>query len=196
MNTDRDLIECRTDAALYALGTLPPEEAQRFEQRLRSGCPFCTAESVAFAEAAENLVLSVAPQEPPPLLRERVLKRISAIERESDQPKDADERSASPDKDMIIVRGADSPWIPLPVAGADIRPLLGQQTFLVRMAPGTVYPVHMHEQSEQCYVLEGSITDSDGITAHAGDFVCMRAGTQHEPIHTDTGCVLLIAYTA
>lgn len=63
------------------------------------------------------------------------------------------------------------------------------------MQPGAVFPEHEHRQVEQCYVLEGSITDSDGVTAHAGDFVSMPANITHRPIHTDTGCVFLIAYT-
>jgi uncharacterized RmlC-like cupin family protein len=43
--------------------------------------------------------------------------------------------------------------------------------------------------------LEGSVTDSEGLTAYAGDFVCMPAGITHQPIHTDTGCLFLITYT-
>jgi anti-sigma factor ChrR (cupin superfamily) len=96
---------------------------------------------------------------------------------------------------MTIVRGGDSPWVQLPVPGVEIRPLLGRKTLLVRMQPGSVFPAHEHRQVEQCYVLEGSVTDSDGVTAHADDFVCMPAGITHQPIHTDTGCLFLITYT-
>jgi len=88
-----------------------------------------------------------------------------------------------------------TPWVALGAPGVEVRPLLGRKTLLVRMQPGAVFPEHEHRQVEQCYVLEGSVTDSDGITAYAGDFVCMPADITYGPIHTDTGCVFLIAYT-
>jgi hypothetical protein len=34
-----------------------------------------------------------------------------------------------------------------------------------------VFPPHDHPLAEQCYVLEGSLTDSDGVTVYAGDSV-------------------------
>ena len=60
--------------------------------------------------------------------------------------------------------------------GVEIRPLAGNKTFMLRMKPGAVFPKHDHPSTEQCYVLEGSITDSDGVTANAGDFVIMSGG--------------------
>ena len=93
------------------------------------------------------------------------------------------------------MRGTDSPRIALAAPGVEVRRLLGRKTLLVRMQPGAVFPEHEHLQMEQCYVLEGSVTDSDGLTANAGDFICMPAGITHQPIHTMTGCVFLIAYT-
>lgn len=41
------------------------------------------------------------------------------------------------------------------------------------MQPGAVFPEHEHRQMEQCYVLEGGVTDSDGVTANAGDLRCL-----------------------
>jgi anti-sigma factor ChrR (cupin superfamily) len=97
--------------------------------------------------------------------------------------------------ELKLVRASDSPWVALGAPGVEVRPLLGRKTLLVRMQPGAAFPEHEHRQVEQCYVLEGSVTDSDGITAYAGDFVCMPADITHTLIHTDTGCVFLIAYT-
>lgn len=82
------------------------------------------------------------------------------------------------------------------VPGVEVRPLLGTKTLLVRMQPAAIYPSHEHTGAEQCYVLEGSIQDESGITATAGDFVCMAAGSTHGEIRTETGCIFLIAYTA
>jgi quercetin dioxygenase-like cupin family protein len=187
MNNDPQFAEaledCAVDAALYALGTLPREKAGAVEQRLRSGCPFCSAQAEHYAAVAEHRSLAAAPVEPRPEVRQRLLDRI--------KPRDAAPQAFEQRK---IVRGNDAPWVKMPTAGVEMRPLIGDKTFLVRMQPGTVFPKHDHAQAEQCYVLEGAITDSDGTTLRAGDFVVMSSGTQHEPIHTDSGCTLFIVY--
>jgi anti-sigma factor ChrR (cupin superfamily) len=175
--------DCCTAAALYSLGALPPDEERRFAQRLASGCPLCTAEAAQAAEVANYLTMSLEPEQPPPSVRERLMRRIEAL---------------SPDKgfskQMKLVRESDSPWVSSPMPGVDMRLLLGYRTVLIRMQAGAVYPTHEHKRAEQCYVLEGTITDSDGVTAGPGDFVHMAAGTTHHPIRTETGCVFLITY--
>ncbi len=185
MNQDTELNEqlddCTTDAALYALGTLSPDKAKAVELRLRSGCAFCSATVAQYAEVAEHFSVSVPPMQPPPELREKLLARIELD--------DADE-----DDNRTVVRSADSPWKKTPIDGVQIRSLIGEKTFLIRMQPGAVFPKHDHPEAEQCYVLSGSITDSDGLTLHAGDFVVMARDIQHDPIHTVAGCTLFIAY--
>jgi anti-sigma factor ChrR (cupin superfamily) len=175
--------ECSTAAALYALGALPAENMVQFAQRIASGCPLCIASVEEYAEVADQLALSTAFAEPAPGLRARLLERIAA------SPPSAKE-------EMKLVRSGDSPWVALAAPGVEVRRLLGRKTLLVRMQAGAVFPEHEHHQMEQCYVIEGSVTDSDGVTAHAGDFICMPAGITHRPIHTATGCVFLIAYTS
>ena len=64
---------------------------------------------------------------------------------------------------------------------------------LVRMAPKTYYPGHPHHTDEHCLVLEGTLA-ADGVTAYAGDFTFMPAGSKHSPLYSETGCLLLIAY--
>ncbi len=190
MNKAKDLRNemegCAADAANYALGTLTQEEAHAFEQRLRSGCPFCLAQAEQYAVVTEQLSVSVDPVQPAAALKTRLMDRI--------QPKTV----PVPSPHMTIVRGSDSPWVKLPFPGVEVRSLIrdktGAKTLMLRMQPGAVFPQHPHPVAEQCYVLEGTITDSDGITLRAGDFVVMSGGIVHDPIHTDTGCTLLIAY--
>jgi anti-sigma factor ChrR (cupin superfamily) len=179
--------ECSATAALYALGALPAEDMAQFERRLASGCPLCTASVDDYAEVADQLALSSAFAEPAPWVRARLLERIAA------SPVSA---NPSAKDEMTLVRGGDSRWVALAAPGVEVRPLLGRKTLLVRMQPGAVFPEHEHRQVEQCYMLEGSVTDSDGVTVYAGDFICMPAGIMHRPIHTATGCVFLIAYTS
>src|SRR5581483_10299317 len=142
-----------------------------FEQRLASGCPLCTAAVADSENVAELLSMSVAPQAPPPHLRERLMERVAANPRVP----------VRKNPDMTIVRGDSSPWRRSGFPGVEVRPLLRDKTLLVRMQPGAVYPHHEHSLAEQCFVLEGSVTDSDGVTAYAGDFVVMAAGSSHEP---------------
>jgi len=187
MNNDtqfaQEFEDCAVDAALYVLGSLQPEKAGAFEQRLKSGCSLCCAQAEQYAAVAEHLSMSAAPLQPPPELRRRLLDRI--------QPRG---KTPEASEHMTIVRGSDAPWVKMPFPGVEIRPLIGEKTLMVRMQPGAVFPQHDHPHAEQCYVLEGSITDSDGVTLHAGDFVVMSGGIQHDPLHSETGCTLFIAY--
>jgi anti-sigma factor ChrR (cupin superfamily) len=178
-----ELEECAVDAALYVLGSLTLEKATAFEQRLRSGCAYCCAQAEEYIAVAEHLAMSVTPVEPRADLREWLLNRI--------KPRD---KAPLPSEHMKIVRSDEAPWVKLPFPGVEIRPLIGDKTLMVRMQPGAVFPQHDHPHAEQCYVLEGSITDSDGVTLLAGDFVVMSSGIQHEPIRSETGCTLFIAY--
>ncbi len=176
--------DCATDAALFALGALSLEKTKAVELRLQGDCTFCAAQVEHYLSVAEHLSLTVDPVEPPPGLRAKLLARIAAHE-------------ALPNETTThrrVVRGHDGPWIKMPVQGVEMRPLIGEKTFLVRMEPGATFPKHDHPQAEQCYVVAGSITDSDGLTLEAGDFVAMSRGIQHDPIHSATGCTLFIAY--
>lgn len=181
MKRNPEMRECSTIAALYALGALPADSKVQFEQRLASGCPLCTARYGEYAEVADQLAAAAAAAVPDPSVRARLFQRTAL--------------DSSFKGEMKLVRAGDSPWIAFGAPGVEVRPLLGKKTLLVRMHPGAVFPEHEHRQVEQCYVLEGSVTDSDGVTAYAGDFVCMPANITHQPIHTETGCLFLIAYT-
>jgi len=189
MNQDtvfsKQLDDCATDAALYALGTLAAEKAKAVELRLQSGCGFCAAQVEHYRAVAENMSLAVVPVEPPAGLRAKLMARIQA---------QANGVSDTANPDRKVVRGHDGRWSKTPIPGVEMRPLVGEKTFLVRMQPGATFPKHDHPHAEQCYVLSGSITDSDGLTLQEGDFVVMSSGIQHDPIHSATGCTLFIAY--
>ena len=175
--------ESAADAALYVLGSLSPEKASAFEQRLQSGCSYCSALAEEYEAVAAQFSLSVTPVAPPPELRQRLLDRI--------KPRDGAPTSS---EHMTVVRGNDAPWVKLPIPGVEMRSLIGEKTLMLRMQPGAVFPQHDHPHAEQCLVLAGSITESDGVTLYAGDFVVMPGGIQHAPLRSETGCTLFIAY--
>jgi len=176
--------EIEEQASLYALGALPTEEAARFEQRLKSGCPLCTHEVTECARAVKALALSVPQVAPPAESRARLMDAIAAGTQETGV------LSMGPG---MLVRAEGTPWKKTPIPGVEVRNLYKEKSMLVRMAPKTWYPAHDHSEGEQCLVLEGSIS-GDGMTAYAGDFTYMPAGSEHHPLYTETGCLLLIAY--
>jgi quercetin dioxygenase-like cupin family protein len=175
--------ELEQQAALYALGALPEEDAQKFAHRLTAGCPVCCAEVRGCQQAMAALAMSVPQVEPPAEARSRLLEALGNKK-----------ESASGMGEGIIVRKTETSFEASPIPGVQIRNLLGKKTMLVRMAPKSYLPEHNHKAAEQCLVLEGSIT-SEGVTAYAGDYTYMPAGSAHHPLYSETGCLLLIAYT-
>jgi len=182
MAEPKETHEVEEQAALYAMGASSPEEAARFRARIASGCALCIAELQACQDALAALAFSAGEVSPPLSARSRLMKRI------------AEEARSQTALTGILVRGDESEWSPSPVPGVHIRKLYREKTMLVRMAPRTWYPAHDHPDAEQCLVLEGSIT-TEGVTAYAGDFTYLPAGSSHAPLYSEAGCVLLIAYT-
>jgi quercetin dioxygenase-like cupin family protein len=184
MQSKASISQVEGDAALYALGALSARDAESFRQRLAAGCGLCRGLLEECRGVVEMLPLAAPEVEPPAGLRSRLMSRIGADSRPS----------ASDPADGHLVRANDTAWQDGPAAGVEYRPLHGSKTMLVRMAPNTWLPAHDHKWNEQCLVLEGSIT-SEGVTAGAGDFVYMPAGSVHGAIFSETGATFLIAYT-
>ncbi|MES3001046.1 MAG: cupin domain-containing protein [Pseudomonadota bacterium] len=68
----------------------------------------------------------------------------------------------------------------------------GARSCMMRFAPGTMVPAHVHGLDEECVVLEGSFRIGREIVLHAGDFHVGRRGTSHEDAFTDTGVVVYL----
>jgi quercetin dioxygenase-like cupin family protein len=181
--TDKHIEEIEELAALFSLGALPAEDAARFEKRLGAGCALCNSELEESRKVVHALPLSAPELAPPARLKARLMESIA--ERPAAKP---------PISEGLIVRANDTAWVDGPMPGVQTRSLLGKRTVLMRLAPKTFVPEHDHPASEQCLVLEGSVT-SDGVTAYAGDFTYMPKGTHHTPLYSEDGCLLLIAYT-
>jgi quercetin dioxygenase-like cupin family protein len=178
---DRSFLQqVEDDAAMFILGAMSSEDAARFEQRLASGCALCLAEVHACERTAAALATSAMTAVPPTDLRLRLLDQIAKT-----QPM----KSA-----MEIVPADEGGFVQTPMPGIQIRYLKGKNTFLVRMAPKSNLPSHEHRYNEQCLMLEGSVR-GDGKTAYAGDFVFMPAGSVHEPLYSEDGCLFLITYS-
>jgi ChrR Cupin-like domain len=184
MVDQRHVEEVEEQAALFATGALPAEEEKKFQQRLAADCPLCLAEVRACERAVAALALLVPPVAPPPGARARLLEALDAK---------AQSRTSAVGTGLLV-RAHDTEFEQSKIPGVQTRNLYEQRTLLVRMAPKTYYPAHNHAVEEQCLVLEGSVS-SDGVTAHAGDFTYMPAGSSHHPLYSENGCLMLIAYT-
>jgi len=181
----RAITQIEGDAALYALGALGAAESDKFRQRLAAGCPVCE-DVLAECQQVVTLLPLTAPQvEPPPSIRTRLMDRIGGEARMAGNGAMGD---------GLIVRAGETEWKDAPAPGVQYRQLHGSKTILVRMGPGTWLPAHDHKHAEQCLVLEGSIS-SEGVTAYAGDYTYMPAGSVHSALYSETGALFLIAYS-
>lgn len=87
-------------------------------------------------------------------------------------------------------------WIPSPQPGVE-RVLLDRigdevavATSLVRYAPGSNFPQHLHGGGEEFVVLEGTFVDEHG-SYPAGTYVRNPPGTAHAPSSPD-GCTIFV----
>jgi quercetin dioxygenase-like cupin family protein len=178
------MTEIEGEAALYALGALPSDEADKFRQRLAAGCSVCRGVLEECNSVVELLPLAAPEVAPPASVRTRLMDRIAGEAR----------AKGSSSAKGVLVRADESEWKDAPAPGVQYRPLHGSKTMLVRMAADTWLPAHDHKQAEQCLVLEGSIS-SEGVTAYAGDFTFMPAGSVHSAVYSPNGALFLIAYS-
>lgn len=92
--------------------------------------------------------------------------------------------------------GAQAAWLDSPQPGVQRIPLerigaeVARATTLVRFAPGSHFPSHVHGGGEEILVLEGVFSDETGDYP-AGSYLRNPPGSQHRP-HSVPGCTLLV----
>jgi mannose-6-phosphate isomerase-like protein (cupin superfamily) len=174
--------EFQDSAALHALGMAAPEESEALLLASEQD-PELAAELESFRQVAAGMSEVVA-VEPPPHVRDKLMARIRAS---SDTLQDGV---------LTIVRASDGKWLPTPFAGITMKqlfydPVSGNQSVLVRMEPGAVYPHHHHKGLEHSLVLEGDAVFSDH-TLFAGDYEVGASDRDHSSITTKGGCLVFI----
>jgi len=120
---------------------------------------------------------------------------LAAGERELMRARIVDRVKAPPPDGTATIRSHEGSWQDY-APGVQIKilhqePKLSSMTFLVRMAPGSVVPVHDHAQEEHCLVLEGEASMGEHIL-YAGDWHVALPGSTHQDFSSRTGCLLLI----
>src|SRR5678815_5019367 len=64
-------------------------------------------------------------------------------------------------------------------------------TMLVRLAPGTDYPGHRHDDIEELHLLDGEVWIDDKHL-HAGDFLRAEPGSVDHRVWSETGCTCIL----
>ncbi|MDE2304396.1 MAG: cupin domain-containing protein [Gammaproteobacteria bacterium] len=95
-----------------------------------------------------------------------------------------------------VVDGATLPWVASPAAGVERRMLerdgeeVARATSLVRYAPMSAFPAHLHAAGEEFLVLEGVFSDETGDFP-SGWYVRNPPGSRHTP-SSRPGAVILV----
>ncbi|WFU04716.1 cupin domain-containing protein (plasmid) [Rhizobium sp. CB3171] len=96
----------------------------------------------------------------------------------------------------VIVHAAGLDWKPSPAVGVDRRMLyrvggeVARATSIVRYAPGSAFPRHVHAGGEEILVLEGTFQDEHGDYP-AGSYFRNPPGTSHVPA-SEEGCTIFV----
>jgi anti-sigma factor ChrR (cupin superfamily) len=172
--------DLHTQAALYLLGQLPPEEARFFEEAA-SGAAQREA-LAAMSDVVASVADAIEPVTPPAALKDRLLARLEQ----------------NPYPGLFAKRVHEQgPWKPSRTPGISYKKLFfdkstGLITLLVKMEPGARFDVHTHGRTEQCLILEGDLRYSDEKIYRAGDFTWAEAGSIDPALYTVEGNLLLI----
>lgn len=96
----------------------------------------------------------------------------------------------------VAVHTHQLPWCPSPTPGVERRMLdrigneVARATSIVRYAPGSAFPRHVHGGGEEFLVLDGVFSDETGDMP-AGTYVRNPPGTAHAP-RSGPGCTIFV----
>jgi hypothetical protein len=96
----------------------------------------------------------------------------------------------------VIVHAGRQEWMPSPAPGVDRRMIFrigdekARATSIVRYAPGSAFPRHVHGGGEEFLVLDGVFQDEHGDYP-AGAYIRNPPGTSHVPASRD-GCTIFV----
>ena len=96
----------------------------------------------------------------------------------------------------VIVHAARLPWTPSPTTGVERRMLdrlgteVARATSIVRYAPESLFPAHIHGGGEEILVLDGVFQDEHGDFP-AGSYIRNPPTSRHTP-GSKPGCTILV----
>lgn len=104
-----------------------------------------------------------------------------------------------PDGSTRIERRDEIPALPF-LDGITIKPVIGEAVHIqeVVLEPGSVAPVHTHDEEQLGYVVRGTCEFTDGEThweLGPGDFYHAPSGAPHGARGLSEGCVLIDVFS-
>jgi len=99
--------------------------------------------------------------------------------------------------ERVVLLPHEQAWVSSPTPGVErilldrIGDEIARATSLVRFAPNTVFPEHVHGGGEEFFVLSGSFEDAEGQYP-AGTYVRNPIGTRHTPRAGCDGAMLFV----
>jgi quercetin dioxygenase-like cupin family protein len=167
-------------ASEFALGVLEAHEMSAAERRMRDEPEYCRLVN-SWQRRLAPLTEGIAPVPPPATAWAAIQRRLGSV------------------VPSAVRRETEGVWLEF-APGAKMKllhadPTTGERTALLRMEPGSSCPAHDHEQTEECFVLEGSI-NIDGEDYRSGDYIIAAAGSRHGVVASVPGGLLLLHYNA
>lgn len=95
------------------------------------------------------------------------------------------------DESRTVHIDEEAAWQPLR-RGVLIKTLFeaaGRSSIVARLAPGAHVPGHAHAVGEECLMVQGELFLGD-VLLREGEFQWAPAGSAHDGLYTDTGCLL------
>jgi anti-sigma factor ChrR (cupin superfamily) len=166
-------------AALDALGILSDDDRLELRRLATAADPAAVGEANLYREAVAQLAESLDAVTPPADVRQKVMRAVSLSGH--------------------TIRVHEGTWITI-AAGVRMKKLSSDRsrntvTVLMEMEPGSAVPPHEHLHAEDSYIVSGSARLGD-LVLFAGDFHHVDAGTHHESIVSDEGCLALLVMDA
>ena len=169
----------------YALGALPQSDAAALAEHI-STCPECSRELSALGPAVDALASwPIDVLRPSPALWSRLASRISAeTGKECESPSSqSGEAWRAPEWKAV------APGISCKLLATDSE--RDRVSMLVRLAPGTDYPPHVHAGVEELHLLDGELWIDDR-KLHPGDYNRAEAGSSDRRVWSETGCTCVL----
>jgi anti-sigma factor ChrR (cupin superfamily) len=170
----------------YALGALPQSDAAALATHI-STCAECSRQLSTLGPVVD--ALAAWPTDilrPSPTLWSRLASRIGAeTGREGDSPL-SQSRGASwraPEWKTV------APGISCKLLATDSE--RDRVSMLVRLAPGTAYPPHVHAGVEELHLLDGELWIEER-KLHPGDYNRAEAGSRDRRVWSETGCTCVL----
>lgn len=157
----------------FVLGSLAPEERAAMAQAQR----FDPVLDAAVGDAEDQLApLALAAGEvaPSPALWGKIETAISI------------EAKAVGHRQTLTL--ADGDWQPV-AEGIECKQLWNERTMILRCAPGSVLPAHVHDDEEHLLILAGELIIG-GRSFTAGDHIGSSRGVDNFPHTTRSGCLI------